>query len=159
MIIWINKRKNDNDEQPIWVQPKSSVEVRDEQRDGIESESDAQIGQPIDNQDNDNDGFVSLEDNEEQEEVEKYTCKVARLFLFSVCTERWKFCATPAEHRWRDKIEGGLVAVAINHWRRAKIVGCEQHLELVDLPSGRKPVDSKWVFKLKMKPNDTIEKY
>ena len=31
--------------------------------------------------------------------------------------------------------------------------------ELVDLPPGSKPLQSKWIFKRKMKPDGSIEKY
>ena len=31
--------------------------------------------------------------------------------------------------------------------------------ELVDLPSGKKPVDCKWVFAIKFKGDDSLERY
>lgn len=49
---------------------------------------------------------------------------------------------------WKEAIESELKSLAENNtW------------ELVDLPDGRKPVDCKWVFKLKLNPDDSIQKY
>ncbi|CAH9144967.1 unnamed protein product [Cuscuta epithymum] len=49
---------------------------------------------------------------------------------------------------WKEAIKSEVDSILKNHtW------------ELVDLPQGCKPLRSKWIFKRKMKPDDSIEKY
>ncbi|KAA3460884.1 DNA polymerase zeta catalytic subunit-like [Gossypium australe] len=49
---------------------------------------------------------------------------------------------------WKDAIKSELDSIMQNHtW------------ELVDLPPGIKPLNSKWIFKWKMKVDGTIDKY
>jgi hypothetical protein len=55
-------------------------------------------------------------------------------------------------------------------WRRCEEVGdghargiqvscCQQHLSLVPLPKGRKPISCKWVFKIKHGVDGEVERY
>lgn len=49
---------------------------------------------------------------------------------------------------WKDAIKNEVDSILHNHtW------------ELVNLPLSSKPLGSKWVFKRKMKPDGSIEKY
>ena len=49
---------------------------------------------------------------------------------------------------WKDAIKSEIDSIMQNHtW------------ELVDLPSRIKPLNSKWIFKQKMKADGTIDKY
>ena len=49
---------------------------------------------------------------------------------------------------WKEAIKNEIDSILQNHtW------------ELVDLHPGNKPLGSKWVFKRKMKPDGTIDKY
>ncbi|GKD60937.1 retrovirus-related pol polyprotein from transposon TNT 1-94, partial [Tanacetum coccineum] len=51
-------------------------------------------------------------------------------------------------HQWKEAIKSEIDSILQNHvW------------ELVDLPSGCKPLGYKWIFKKKMKSNGTIDKY
>jgi len=50
--------------------------------------------------------------------------------------------------QWKEAIKSEIDSILQNHtW------------ELVDLPPGCKPLEYKWIFKKKMKPNGTIDKY
>ena len=49
---------------------------------------------------------------------------------------------------WKEAIKSEIDSILQNHtW------------ELVDLPSGSKPLGYKWIFKRKMKTDGTIDKY
>ena len=49
---------------------------------------------------------------------------------------------------WKEAIKSEIDSILQNHtW------------ELVDLPQGNKPLGSKWIFKRKLKPDGTIDKY
>ena len=49
---------------------------------------------------------------------------------------------------WKEAIKSEVDSILQNHtW------------ELVDLPPGCKPLGSKWIFKRKLKPDGTIDKY
>ena len=49
---------------------------------------------------------------------------------------------------WKEVIKSEVDSILHNHtW------------ELVDLPSGCKPLGSKWIFKRKMKADGSIDKY
>ena len=49
---------------------------------------------------------------------------------------------------WKEAVNSEIESILSNHtW------------ELVDLPPGNKPLDSKWIFKRKMKDNGTIDKF
>ncbi|PHT92632.1 hypothetical protein T459_00514 [Capsicum annuum] len=49
---------------------------------------------------------------------------------------------------WKEAVNSEIDSILSNHtW------------ELVDLPPGNKPLDSKWIFKMKMKTDGTIDKY
>ena len=49
---------------------------------------------------------------------------------------------------WKEAIKNEIDSILQNHtW------------ELVDLPQGNKPLGSKWIFKRKLKPDGTIDKY
>lgn len=56
--------------------------------------------------------------------------------------------ATPEAPYWQEAIDSEIQSILSNHtW------------ELVDLPPGNKPIGCKWIFKRKMKPDGSIEKY
>ncbi|GKF84584.1 DNA polymerase zeta catalytic subunit-like protein [Tanacetum coccineum] len=49
---------------------------------------------------------------------------------------------------WKEAIESEIDSIVHNNtWK------------LVDLPSGHKPIGHKWIFKKKLRPDGTIEKY
>jgi hypothetical protein len=49
---------------------------------------------------------------------------------------------------WKETIKSELDSLVMNHtW------------DLVDLPMGNKPIGCKWIFKRKIKPNGSIERY
>ena len=49
---------------------------------------------------------------------------------------------------WKEAVNSEIESILSNHtW------------ELTDLPPGNKPLGSKWIFKRKMKPDGTIDKY
>ena len=49
---------------------------------------------------------------------------------------------------WKEAVNSEIESILSNHtW------------ELADLSSGNKPLGSKWIFKKKMKPHGTIDKY
>ena len=49
---------------------------------------------------------------------------------------------------WKEAIKSEIDSIMSNHtW------------ELVDLPKGSKPIDSKWIFKRKLRPDGSIEKF
>ena len=49
---------------------------------------------------------------------------------------------------WKETVNSEIESILSNHtW------------ELIDLPSGNKPLGSKWIFKRKMKDDRTIDKY
>ena len=49
---------------------------------------------------------------------------------------------------WMEAINSEIESIMHNHtW------------EMVDLPSGAKNISCKWIFKRKLKPNGSIEKY
>ena len=49
---------------------------------------------------------------------------------------------------WKEAVDSDIESILSNHtW------------ELTDLPPGNKPLGSKWIFKRKMKPDGTIDKY
>ncbi|XP_071713072.1 uncharacterized mitochondrial protein AtMg00820-like [Rutidosis leptorrhynchoides] len=50
--------------------------------------------------------------------------------------------------QWKEAIKSEIDSILQNHtW------------ELVDLPPGCKPLGYRWIFKKKLKPDDTIDKY
>jgi hypothetical protein len=56
--------------------------------------------------------------------------------------------STPDAPSWKEAIKSEIDSIMQNHtW------------ELVDLPSGCKALGSKWVFKRKLKPDGSVEKY
>lgn len=56
--------------------------------------------------------------------------------------------ACPEANRWTTAINEEMASImAANTW------------ELVELPPGRKPIGCKWVFKLKLNPDNSIERY
>lgn len=57
--------------QPIWIQPEPRAVVSDEQVAETEPDNDELVDPPIDNQDDDNDGFVSLEEEEEEDQTRR----------------------------------------------------------------------------------------
>ncbi|KAM2835849.1 hypothetical protein PS2_032724 [Malus domestica] len=56
--------------------------------------------------------------------------------------------STPEAPFWKDAVNSEIDSIMQNHtW------------ELVNLPHGNKPIGYKWIFKKKLKPNGTIDKY
>ncbi|XP_068338880.1 uncharacterized protein [Pyrus communis] len=56
--------------------------------------------------------------------------------------------STPEAPFWKDTVNSEIDSIMQNHtW------------ELVDLPPGNKPIGYKWIFKKKLKPDGTIDKY
>ena len=56
--------------------------------------------------------------------------------------------STPEAPFWKEAINSEIESIMHNHtWK------------LVDLPPGNKPLGCKWIFKKKMKPDGTIDKY
>lgn len=64
----------------------------------------------------------------------------------------------------RDEPKNFKQAVSHEHWRgamRREIAALESNgtWSLEDLPTGRNTIDSKWIYKIKYKPNGDIERY
>ncbi|GJZ72824.1 retrotransposon protein, putative, ty1-copia subclass [Tanacetum coccineum] len=107
----------------------------------------------------DNDLEDERQDQNEEEEVEPRRSKRARneksigpdFVSFMVKNEptSYREAVTSSEgHQWREAIKSEIESILQNHtW------------ELVDLPPGCKPLGYKWIFKKKMKADDTIDKY
>ena len=56
--------------------------------------------------------------------------------------------STPEAPQWKEAINSEIESIMQNHtW------------ELVDLPKGSKPLGCKWIFKRKLKPDGSIDKY
>ena len=56
--------------------------------------------------------------------------------------------STPEAPFWKEAINSEIESIMHNHtWK------------LVDLPLGNKPLGCKWIFKKKMKPNGTVDRY
>ena len=56
--------------------------------------------------------------------------------------------STPEAPFWKEVVNSEIESIMHNHtWK------------LVDLPPGNKPLGCKWIFKKKMKPDGTIDKY
>ena len=49
---------------------------------------------------------------------------------------------------WKEAVNSEIESILSDHT-----------CELTDLPPGNKPLGSKWIFKRKMKPDGTIDKY
>ena len=96
---------------------------------------------------------------EEEIEVEPRRSKRARTensfgpdfltYMLDAEPQTFKEAITSSEGPlWKEAIDSEIQSILQNHtW------------ELVDLPSGCKPLGSKWIFKRKMKADGTIEKY
>ncbi|XP_070055062.1 uncharacterized mitochondrial protein AtMg00820-like [Nicotiana tomentosiformis] len=70
------------------------------------------------------------------------------LSLFSSPTEPRNFKEASQNQRWIEAMQYEVDALEQNHtW------------ELVDLPDGKQTVGSKWVYKVKYKPNGEVNKY
>ncbi|GJS15346.1 retrovirus-related pol polyprotein from transposon TNT 1-94 [Tanacetum coccineum] len=107
----------------------------------------------------DNDLQDERQDQTEEEEVEPRRSKRARneksfgpdFVSFMVENEptSYREAVTSSEgQQWREAIKSEIYYILQNHtW------------ELVDLPPGCKPLSYKWIFKKKMKADDTIDKY
>ena len=49
---------------------------------------------------------------------------------------------------WKEATNSEIESIISNHtW------------ELINLPSGSKPIESKWIFKRKLRPDGSIDKY
>lgn len=55
---------------------------------------------------------------------------------------------SPNAPYWNEAINSELESILENNT-----------FEMIDLPLGSKPIGSKWIFKRKLKANDTIDKY
>ncbi|KAD5317201.1 hypothetical protein E3N88_17147 [Mikania micrantha] len=58
------------------------------------------------------------------------------------------FCQASQDENWEEAMQKEIKALEQN-----------QTWSLEDLPEGKKPIDSKWVYKIKYKPNGEIERY
>ncbi|GJZ82990.1 putative ribonuclease H-like domain-containing protein, partial [Tanacetum coccineum] len=107
----------------------------------------------------DNDLHDERQDQLEEEEVEPRRSKRTRteksfgpdFVSFMVENEPMSYLesVTSSEgHQWKEAIKSEIDSILQNHtW------------ELVDLSPGCKPLGYKWIFKMKMKANGTIDKY
>ncbi|GJS90085.1 retrotransposon protein, putative, ty1-copia subclass [Tanacetum coccineum] len=113
---------------------------------------------PLDQLD-DNDLQDERQDQPEEEEVESRRSKRARTeksfgpdfvsFMIENEPTSYREAVTSSEgHQWKEAIKSEIDYILQNHtW------------ELVDLPSGYKPLGFKWIFKKKIKVDGTIDKY
>ncbi|KAL2232264.1 UNVERIFIED_CONTAM: Retrovirus-related Pol polyprotein from transposon RE1 [Sesamum indicum] len=71
-------------------------------------------------------------------------------FLAVLSTVREPSCYNQAKdhEEWREAMQNELRALETNHtW------------EVTDLPPGKKPIGSKWIYKIKLNPDGSIERY
>ncbi|GJU47575.1 retrovirus-related pol polyprotein from transposon TNT 1-94 [Tanacetum coccineum] len=107
----------------------------------------------------DNDLHDERQDQLEEEEVEPRRSKRARTetsfgpdfvsFMVENEPTSYREAVTSSEgHQWKEAIKSEIDSIFQNHtW------------ELMDLPPGCKPLGYKWIFKKKIKADDTIAKY
>ncbi|XP_019232848.1 PREDICTED: uncharacterized protein LOC109213495 [Nicotiana attenuata] len=70
------------------------------------------------------------------------------LSVFSTLTEPYSFKEAAHDPRWVEAMDQEVKALEENHtW------------EIVDLPEGKKPIGSKWVFRIKYKSNREVERF
>ncbi|GKB70715.1 retrovirus-related pol polyprotein from transposon TNT 1-94, partial [Tanacetum coccineum] len=103
-------------------------------------------------QQDDNDLHDEKQDQLEEEEVEQRRSKRDRTkksFMVENEPKSYREAVTSSEgHQWKEAIKSIIDSILQNHtW------------ELVDLPPGYKPIRYKWIFKMTMKADETIDKY
>ena len=118
-----------------------------------EPSSSRQVHEDIESQEQDEE---SVDDDELEEPRRSKRARVEKSFgpdfltyMLEAEPQTYKEAVKSAESSlWKEAIKSEIDSILQNHtW------------ELVDLPPGNKPLGSKWVFKRKMKPDGTIDKY
>ncbi|GKC87897.1 retrovirus-related pol polyprotein from transposon TNT 1-94, partial [Tanacetum coccineum] len=85
----------------------------------------------------------------ENDNLDKVNDNIVSVFLLEEDPKTYKEALTSIDASfWKEAIKSELDSIMVNNtW------------DLVDLPKGCKPIKCKWIFKRKMRPDNTIEKF
>lgn len=160
-----NEADNDHVEEevesdhPVWTAPAEQVEVQEPDADdpvvddAVQSDDDEFLsGEDETDAENETDVRKSTRVRNPPQRYGDYTC-----LAYALNAENYV-------QNLPDSIEEMKLRDDWPHWRKAveeelKSLTDNKTWELVDLPDGRRPVDCKWVFKLKLNPDSSIQKY
>ena len=83
------------------------------------------------------------------ENLDKLNEQVVSAFLIEEDPKSYKEVVTSIDASfWKDAIKSELDSISINH-----------NWDLVELPKGHKPIKCKWIFRMKLRPDGTIDKF